>query len=224
MAICLALYPFKDSSLDQPPPQIASKPALLCVHGFFHNETAWGFYRRELQKRGLGPVHHLCYHSIRWDIPENSGIVQARVEEIKQKTGKDVQILIGHSLGGLICLEYALEHAPKDRTTYIITLGTPLHGTTMTRFGMGPSVTQMEINSSYLKQLHKRLTQAKHLRLLALAGDKDWVIQPHTSALLTEYPYASTTLLPGMGHIAFLFSPEAVEHIVAFLKREGIVF
>ncbi len=223
-AFCLMLYPFKSAQLDHPAPEIAAKPNVLCVHGYLHNETAWGFYRRQLQKAGLGPVDALCYPSIRWDIAENSTIVRDRVEQIKNETGKEVYILIGHSLGGLVCLEYALEYAPRDRITYVITLGSPLHGTKMTRFGYGPSVDDMQVNSEYLQSLHARLAKARHLRVLSLAAASDQIILPRQSALLAEYPFATTEVIKDLGHIAFLFSKEAVAHSVNFLRREGVEF
>ena len=177
--LCLCLAPFRNLKLDQPTPESSQKPDVLLVHGYLHNETPWRFYWRHLKKAGLGTINVLCYRSIRWDIPKNSTLIKQRVDQIARETGREVTVLIGDSQGGLECLEYALEYAPKDRTTYVITLGSPLHGTKMTRIALGPSVRQMEIDSDYLKSLHDRLKKASHLRILSLAGTSDWIIQPY---------------------------------------------
>ncbi|MCE5317505.1 MAG: hypothetical protein LLG04_09140, partial [Parachlamydia sp.] len=70
--LCLLLLPFKNSKLDRPSSEVASRPDILCIHGYLLNEMPWGFYRRQLQKAGLGPVNGLRYHSVFWDIPRNS--------------------------------------------------------------------------------------------------------------------------------------------------------
>lgn len=216
---CLLLLPFKSSKLDCPSPEIASRPDILCIHGYLLNEMPWFFYRRQLQKAGFGPVNGLNYHSIFGDIPRNSRIVHEKIMEIERATGKQVRILIGHSLGGLICLEYA----PKEEKTYAITLGSPLHGTTLARFGFGPSVRRMEIGSPYLASLHDRLAKASHIRILALAGDADYNICPSESAHLPELSYATNETIADLSHISFLFSKRAINRIRAFLQKEGLV-
>ena len=74
-----------------------SGPDILCVHGYLHNGSAWGYYRYKLQAAGAGPVNQLTYPSLTRDIPENSLRVKAKIEQIKLETGHDVPILIGHS-------------------------------------------------------------------------------------------------------------------------------
>src|SRR5262249_20752410 len=150
----------------------------------------------------------------------NSIMIKERIDQIKRETGKEVSLLIGHSQGGLECLEYALEYAPKDNTLHIVTLGCPLHGTTMTKLGFGPSVRQMRINSTYLKTLHARLKRASHIKILALAGDADFITFPQSSALLPEYSFATNEVIEDLGHMSFLFSKQPIQRIIAYLKRE----
>lgn len=222
--ICACLYPFRNLKIDRPTPESLKKPNALLVHGWIHNETAWGLYRHYLKKAGFGTINVIAYRSITQDIPQNSLILKERIDLIKKETGQDIDILIGHSQGGLESLEYALEYAPKDRITTIITLGSPLHGTKMARkHSYSPSVRQMRIGSPYLKSLHERLSKASHLRILSLAGTADLVTIPYTSALLPEYPFATNVEIENQGHISFLFSKRSLNEIVAFLQREGLI-
>lgn len=210
----IVLYPFKSSKLDAPK---EGKPDILCVHGYLHNGTAWGYFRRKLQAAGLGAVNSVSYHTLTRDIPTNCLLIKARIEEIKAKTGRDVRILIGHSQGGLESLEYALEYAPKDVPMTIITMGSPLHGTRLAHYALGPSARQMEVDSAYLKSLHARLAKATHIRLLALYSDVDLIIRPTDSAQILEVPYAQNEKIAGLGHLAFLFSNRALKKIISFL-------
>ena len=214
--VILILYPFRTSKLDS---SSKTGPNILCVHGYLHNGSAWGYYRYKLQAAGAGPVNQLTYPSLTRDIPENSLRVKAKIEQIKLETGHDVPILIGHSQGGLESLEYALEYAPKDKPIYVVTLGSPLHGTKVAHIGLGPSSRQMHEGSSYIKSLQERLSKATHIRLLALYSNVDFIIRPVDSAKASELNYATIQEIPGLGHMGFLFSPRALDKIIAFLKE-----
>lgn len=222
MLRCAMLYLFKSNKLDKPRPDQANKPDVLCVHGYFHNETPWSFFRKHLQANGVGPVNTVFYSSLRQDIFTSSVRIKNRIEKIKEQTGRDVRILIGHSLGGLACLEYALNYAPKDRLLYIITLGSPLQGT-RTAIGYGPCVKQMRMNSPFLQSLHERLKEAKHIRVLTIASNTDLLIVPQSCALLPDLPYADCEVIEALGHVAFLFSPRIIRRIIAYLRKEGVI-
>jgi hypothetical protein len=218
LLIILILYPFRSSKLDLPTKQTEGKPDVLCVHGYLHNNTAWGWFRRKLQAAGFGPVNTVYYPSLTQDIPANSLRIKLRIEQIKKETGRDVRILIGHSQGGLEVIEYALEYAQKDIPIYVITLGSPLHGTALAKIGYGPSARQMEIGSAYLKSLHERLSKASHIHLLALYSDVDMIVRPINSAQIPELPYAKNQKVEALGHMAFLFSNQALKKIVGYLN------
>jgi triacylglycerol lipase len=214
LIILLILYPFRSSKLDLP----KAGMDILCVHGYLHNGTGWGYFRRKLQASGFGPVNTVYYPTLTQDIPTNCLKIKARIEQIKRETGRDVRILIGHSQGGLESLEYALEYAPNDIPIYIITMGSPLHGTKAAHYAVGPSARQMKINSAYLKSLHERLAKASHIHLLALYSDADMIIQPTNSAAIPELPYAQSERIEALGHLAFLFSNRALNKTIAFLR------
>lgn len=206
IGVCLFLYPFRSTDLDRPK-KLEGKPNILCVHGYLHNDTPWGFFRKYLQKHGAGPVDTVYYPSELHDIPAHSLKIKKRIDHIRQETGKSVNILIGHSLGGLVCLEYALEHAPKDEPLYVITLGSPLK--------------QLRTDSSYIPWLRDRLEEATHIQLLNLAGTHDLMVKPSKLSLLPELAYASCEEIEGLGHVSFLFSTRALKKIVQFLNLES---
>ena len=223
LIICTILYPFQSSKLVRNTTDPGDKPDILCVHGYFHNDSPWAFFRRYLKSRGAGHVNTAYYHYLRKDIPENSLVIKERIDHIKKETGRDVNVLIGHSLGGLICLEYALTYAPKDRLTYVITMGSPIHGTKIKRLGFGPCMSQLGMNSPYVQDLLARLKEAKHIRILTIASKTDPLIYPKSSALLPEIPYAQCEELDALGHLAFLFSKRTLRIIVEYLKKNKVL-
>jgi len=220
---CILLYPFKSVKLDLPKDK-NGHPDILCVHGYMHNETGWKLFRKRLKKMGAGSVNTVSYPSLTKDIPANSLKIKQRIDLFKEKTGRQIHVLIGHSLGGLVSLEYALEYAPKDQITYVITLGSPLHGTQLAKaLGVGPSVVQIRENSDYIRSLHARLLQANHLRILTLASSIDRMILPRHSALLPEIPYAEGEEFPALGHLGFIFSTRILKKIASFLRQQHLL-
>jgi hypothetical protein len=192
------------------------------VHGFLHNSSPWGYFKKQLKRGGCGSVNTVDYLSVTKDIKQNSEIIQKRINEISKAINGDIQVLIGHSQGGVESLEYALNFAPVDRTTYIITLGSPLHGTSLSKIGWGPSARDLAVDSKYFQDLHERLAQAKHIKVLALRGEADVLIIPHSSAALFEYPFAENQELP-LAHLSFLFSSQTVDAVLRYLKTQKMI-
>lgn len=220
---CSLLYLFKSKKLDKLGKNPENKPHILCVHGYLHNESAWFYFRRRLRYFGVGTINTVFYPSWLYDIPQNSLRIKKRIEQIRKETKQEVKVLIGHSLGGLECLEYALEHAPKDELIYIITLGSPLHGSKMAFTGFGPSSRQMEVGSSYLKSLHQRLEKATHIRVLTLASKTDPLVIPNNSALIQKIPYIQWEEFDALGHVSFLFSKRIRQRIVTYFRNQGMI-
>ena len=119
---------------------------------------------------------------------------------------KRSRVFIGHSQGGLEILEYALEHAPKDRIIWVVILGTPLHGTKLAKFGIGRGIDQMEIGADYINSLHERLLKSKHINLYAIYSQFDKVVQPPESACADDIPFAKTEEVEDIGHASYFFS------------------
>lgn len=214
--ISIIVYPFRSSRIFLGKKETSFN--ILCVHGYLHNQTGWWFFRRFLKTKGFDSVNTVSYPSFSQDIRANSLRIKQRIEQIHEKSGKQVNLLIGHSLGGLASLEYALEHAPKDRTIYIITMGSPLRGSILAKKWMGKTAQQMMPNSEYLQSLHQRLQKARHIRLFNLASKTDPLVFPVSSAQLPELPYAYYETIDALGHIVFLYSPRALNQIISYLR------
>jgi|688.fasta_scaffold47935_2 pimeloyl-ACP methyl ester carboxylesterase len=219
---CLFYTLFTTPKVDMPRAGMENKPDVLCVHGYLHNDTPWRPFRKALQSAGAGPVNAVRYFSVVEGIGKNSLSIKRKIDEIQTKTKRDVSILIGHSQGGLVCLEYALEYAPKDRPIYVIALGSPLHGTHWANIGFGPSSKEMKKESDYLKSLHARLKEAKNIRLLALSSETDWMVSS-ASALAPEYAFAENDLLDNIGHVNFLFSPKVFQRVIDYLIAQKLI-
>lgn len=222
---CAVLYPFRfnKNKIEKPAAGKEKGPHVLLAHGYFHNETPWGKFKKHLKNAGCSTVNTVAYPSLTKNIQQNSLVIKEKIEKIKHETGCDVNVLIGHSQGGIEFLEYALEHAPKDRIIHIVMLGTPLHGAKVAKFGIGRGIEQLEIDSAYMKSLHERLAKAKHIHLYAIASKFDKVVQPPESARADEFPFAKTDWLEDVGHAGYFFKNRVHKMVDKYLKDEGVL-
>lgn len=212
LLLALLFYLFPDRKLDKP----RKGPGILLVHGYLHNTSPWRYFRYALQKRGIGTVNSVFYPSLLNDIPDSALRIKEKIAFLEQN-GQTVDAIIGHSQGGLVALEYALELAPKGKTIMVIALGSPLQGTRLAKLALGPSASQILPHSLYLQGLKKKLQMAHHIRFLALASTNDGVILPNENSYWSDLPYQT---FDGLGHVQFLFSPRVVDTCVNFLKKE----
>lgn len=109
---------------------------ILLLHGSGFNESEWIFGRQFLRKKEYGSVFSLNLDGKISNDP-NKGIedyaqekVRDEVKRIRDLTGCDKVILMGHSMGGMIAGYYA-EHFSKDdgiKAEHVISLASPWHG------------------------------------------------------------------------------------------------
>ena len=219
IALTILLYPFKFTKLDK----VRPGADILLIHGYLHNDSAWRWFRKKLQNGGAGPVNTVCYPSLKKGIPECSFYLKEKIEEIRKHTGREPLVLIGHSEGGLVALEYALMHAPKDQKTFVITLGTPLQGLNPFKGGIGPAPKQMMRGSSFLKSLKERLEEAHHLEILAIGSGADLIINPPSAAFLPDLPTATNIGLANLGLMQLIYSKRVTQAILAFLEEHKLL-
>lgn len=109
---------------------------ILLLHGSNFNETQWIIGRQFLKKKEYGSVFSLNYGGILGMDPKlgiedfTHNKIRAKILDIKEKTGSDEVILIGHSMGGLIAGYYAENLSEQDQVKIknVISIASPWHG------------------------------------------------------------------------------------------------
>ncbi len=207
----LHLFPVREAL------QASGRPILL-VHGYGHHGSVWVLQKRWLKKTGLGPIYiiHLGapFHSIEYYAHK----VEAKVQQIQKQTKRDDLILIGHSMGGLVSLWYALAMAKPNTVTDVITLGTPLQGTPIAHLGLGPNARQMKPHSPFLQQLSKLLHNNHQVQISHIATLSDQLVIPGHSAVITDNRHL---IIEDLGHISLLFSKRVAKQLIQWIKAAG---
>ncbi len=98
----------------------ALRPKVLLVHGIWNARHWLAPFAVRLRREGLA-AELFGYDSVLRD-PERAG--DRLIERLRRRP---VELLVGHSLGGLIILE-ALRRAPELAVTRVVCLGSPLCG------------------------------------------------------------------------------------------------
>lgn len=194
--------------------------ATILVHGFLHNRSAWIYLRSQLEsKPEVGTLFTLNLGSPFRSIENYAEVLRKQVDEIKQMAPNEpLEInLVGHSMGGLVSVYYAVENLEKNlqngiQVVKIVTLASPLQGTSTAYLASWccPCVKEMLPGSRFLRNLQRNIRKLKEMPFSIGCG-LDIFVSPKRSFFegsqnVHEIPY--------MGHVTLLYSKEVAGYIL----------
>jgi pimeloyl-ACP methyl ester carboxylesterase len=197
----------------------AGQPPVLLIHGYMATRGSLHLLERQLTARGLvvmtyslGPVHL-------GDIRDSAGLIARKVESIVAQTEVTRVDIVGHSMGGLVGLDYLKRLGGRHRVRRLVMLGTPTQGTWSALLGLvtaplGLASLQLLPGSPFLRELADRPLPAG-AEVISIGAIRDWLAP------------LSSTVLDGIRHIALptghsgLLVDEEVAKVVADLLLEG---
>ena len=190
---------------------------VVFIHGFVCNRGFWNPWMAQLQKTGhpfaavnLEPV----FGSISDYIPE----IDAAVVRVAQATGLP-PLVICHSMGGLAVRAWlrASHRAgqPDSRVHHVITIGSPHHGTWLSRFAFSPNGEEMRRQGQWLQQLAQDEHEGRLKRFTCFYSNCDNIVFPASTAML---PGADNRLVTGEAHVDMAFNPSVMGQSLAMLN------
>jgi len=201
------------------PPQPASRPAIVLVHGYFSNR---GYFRplvRALESRGAKPVFTPNFPAAFVSIEDFAARLEAEVERIATGTGQPV-VLVCHSMGGLAARAYLCRHGAA-RVAKLITIASPHHGTVHAHLGAGANARQMRRGSRFLAEVcAKEGDRGPACPVVSIYTPHDNLVAPQETSRLA---WAKNVALPGLGHLDILRSPRLAEAVLEELREAGAV-
>lgn len=218
----MAIYPmavFNTNPKVLPP---GTKKVILLVHGFLHNRTAWYYIEPRLKSQpDLGPVFTLNLGHPFQSIEKYTQKLRTNIAEVqKMADHSDIEFyLIGHSMGGLVSINYAANYAQADHITIpkVVTIASPIQGTPFANVSklLCPCGYEMLPNSDFLWRLQKNVESLKSTQFFHIGGGRDLIVsKDHTFFKGGSNHYEPSSL----GHISVLNSPEVTDCIIQFLK------
>jgi triacylglycerol lipase len=186
---------------------------VVLVHGYFQNRLAFVYLRRALAKRGLGPVFALNYPF--WQsIERASGHLARFVEQVLAETGASKVALVGHSLGGLVALDYVTHCGGAAKVGRCVTLGSPHRGVIFRGPMLSPAARDLRRGSTFLTV---RASTELPVPSLSLASPFDNVVFPASRSSL-EARGGVDKLIGTRGHFGLLFDEEVARATADFLS------
>jgi len=194
------------------------QPPVLLIHGYLATRGSLHLLETHLTMRGLIVMSYPLGGPINiGDIRDSAGLIARKVESIVAQTGIARVDIVGHSMGGLVGLDYLKRLGGRHRVRRLVLLGTPAQGTWSALFGLvtaplGLASLQLLPGSPFLRELSER-PLPPGADVVSIGAVRDW-LAPVASTVLDGVRHIS---LP-TGHSGLLVDAEVAEVVVEILR------
>jgi pimeloyl-ACP methyl ester carboxylesterase len=194
------------------------QPPVLLIHGYFATRGSLHLLESHLTMRGLIVMSYPLGRPINvGDIRDSAGLIARKVESIVAQTGIARVDIVGHSMGGLVGLDYLKRLGGRHRVRRLVMLGTPTQGTWSALFGLvtaplGLASLQLLPGSPFLRELAER-PLPDGAEVVSIGAVRDW-LAPISSTVLDGVKHIA---LP-TGHSGLLVDGEVAEVVVEILR------
>lgn len=189
------------------------KSTVIVVHGLFANEFTMRSLHNGLTAADISTLSpNLTPSDGSIGIDDLAGQLKEFIDA-RLAPNAPIQI-VAHSMGGLVSQYYLEKLGGNRRCRALYTLATPHHGTILASIHPGPAGRQMEIGSSFIKNL-LRLPPPRY-PVTCYRSSTDLVILPNESATL---PGATNLIFTTPGHIYLTRDREVQKDLVQRIKN-----
>jgi pimeloyl-ACP methyl ester carboxylesterase len=197
-----------------------AQPPVLIIHGYLATRGSLHLLERHLTDRGLIVMSYPLGPLNVGDIRDSAGLIARKVESIVAQTGIARVDIVGHSMGGLVGLDYLKRLGGRHRVRRLIMLGTPTQGTWSALLGLvtaplGLASLQLLPGSPFLRELADR-PLPPGAQVVSIGAIRDWLAPLSSTALDGVRHIALPT-----GHSGLLVDAEVAEVVVEILREPG---
>ena len=189
-------------------------PSVLLVHGFLGTSGSFAYPRKCLLDAGVKNVFSISLGSPFQSIQEYATAVSKKIRSIQSFTQNPQVVLIGHSMGGLVCREYKQQHSHEDGVVVpkIITIGAPLGGTVRGELvsWISQAASQMRPNSPLIVEQQRMAAEDEETEYIQIASSSDETVSVE-SATAGNGMRTQNTVLDSYGHVSMLLSRQVIE-------------
>ena len=184
---------------------------VVLVHGLYHNRSAWAVMKFRLRRAGLKNLHTYQYNSFTAPFePAVAGLAR-KLDELPDGPF----LLVGHSLGGLVCRAVAGDPRYRNRVAGLVALGSPHGGSDLARLG-GNRMARDLIPGRHISRRMAEVVDPDCPRLALYNLVDDYVFP--LDKLQPGRPGWREEVCPPMGHVWMLFSRDVADRVIAFLR------
>ncbi len=190
----------------------SSKQPVVLVHGYFGSiagqtsvELYWSFISTRLKLDGFDVYKIALPDGAMEDIPRSAAVLRDYIDATLARTGKSKVDLVTHSEGGLISRYYIKHLGGAGKVDDLVTIATPHRGTSVAHIGPGEAARQMEIYSSFLRELNTPPTLTGDIDYTAIFSNHDEMVVPNENGFFAGAVNMNVNLL---GHGGIMFNED----------------
>jgi triacylglycerol lipase len=183
---------------------------IVLVHGFISTGKIFFYIKKKLEAQG-----HKCYAPTLKPIDAKYGIEDLAIklkDYIENNLEPDSNfVLVGFSLGAIICRYYLQELGGIDRVNHLITISAPHHGSYLSYIYPGKGIKQLRPNSGFLKNLKRKEFLLNTIKLFSYRTPFDLMIIPNKSSI---WEIAANKKFNSPMHSSMLINAKLVREII----------
>lgn len=204
-----------DAVADQAGANARGRRGVVLVHGFVCNRGMWTPWLRVLRDRG-DPFVAVNLEPVFGSIDDYVPLIDAAVRRLVDATGV-APLVVCHSMGGLAVRAWLAAQSPAAPAPVhrVVTIGTPHHGTWLSRLSFFTNGSQMRQDSRWLAQLRQAEAGRVRAPFTCWHSDCDNIVFPPSTASLAG---ADNRLIPGVAHVHLAFHPVLMQDTLALLN------
>ena len=186
---------------------------IIVLHGYAMNRANFVPLAFRLARAGLGPIAGFEY----WTLGRTAAAARQLawfVEHVQMVTGSPQVDIIGHSMGGVVARYYVTLGGGDGAVHRLITIGSPHHGTDVSRIGIGHANRELYVGSKLIQRIAAAPKPAI-TRLTTILSNGDALVPATKQA---EIPGAERVVFEDLGHVAMLGSRRVAREIISRLK------
>jgi len=193
-----------------------SDPLIIFVPGYLHNSSGAVKIKFKIENETGIAVRCINSNSIFESIEDYTDRLGQEIKKIQIHEGQRKIKLIGHSMGGLVVLNYFFKNLSSVDS--VVTISSPCQGTNMAYLANGKCAKEMRPHSEFIDQLNQKSKNNPNCRILQI-GLKHDLIVPLQSAFLEDIPKQNTKIIEEIGHADILMSDEMIDVLINEIKR-----
>ena len=139
-------------------------------------------------------------------------LLEERIQALRLHCRNAPLILVGHSMGGLVCRSWLARYGGQG-IRRLITLATPNGGTHLARYGWGQNSREMQVDSHWLRDLAH---EQPSIPVIALENPLDNFIMPRAGQRL---PQAQNLTTPPVGHLSALYDRRIADQLISLCRE-----
>ena len=193
----------------------SSRPAVILIHGLYHNPGAWFRFKRFFRRAGYERLYLPGYNSYgRKTFEEIASELKTYAAAVIAARGP--VILIGHSMGGLFIRCLLADPDMAKNVLAAVTLGTPHRGSKLAALAFGAAGRAILYESPLIRRLAKAPCPAS-LPKLCLASPMDDMVLPLSALDAPSADWTREATAP-VSHVFMLYHAPIIRRVLKFIE------